>query len=320
MRLFPISVKNFIRRSIIAVLTLLSGILPSSCSLDDGRDACCNTNRVRFRYMTLGNDRFADKISSVRYLLFDGTGGFIDDIAPLEGSPNIIDIKTLRPGTYTIIAVGNLNDYATLDNYAEKGLQNFHLTVAKYHELVDGAFANGDRLYWGECNFTVTRGATNSFIGEMSNIHCVLHVKVEWDYIPEHQDGYHLHLEGIGTRMEMHSGNADAIDDKRFPLIKEFVGRMAEEATFRQHKLDATMVTLRWNADNIPSLKLYHNEDSVTKSIRLGYLFKTWNWNPAKATEQEYDLLIRLRTDGQMEIQQGFDTGVKDWEDGGTLG
>ncbi|EJX01434.1 hypothetical protein EVA_10460, partial [gut metagenome] len=140
-------------------------------------------NTVRFRYLYRGNDRFNNYIHKMRYLLFDNAGHYIKDMEPVEGELNRVRIGSLREGTYTLVGIGNLEDYGELRGYTEVGLEQFHLAVTKYIDDSGEAIANGDRIYWGECCFTVVKDSSNKFVGEMSNIHCVFRVRVEWELV-----------------------------------------------------------------------------------------------------------------------------------------
>lgn len=296
-------------------------VLLHSCSLDDERDECCQAGTVRFRYLYVGMDRFADYVKDMRYLLFDGEGRYLHDMPPTDASlPNKVRVDMLAGGDYTLVGVGNLDDYASLEGYAEEGLEAFRLRVDQYSPHGDGTFANGDRLYWGECRFMIVPGAFNGFLGEMANVHCVLRLRVEWERVPEFSEGYRFRLEGVGRGMEMHGGNAKYIDVQAFPPVESYGGSMTEDVPLRQFALQAELVTLRWTDAEIPSFRLMHGDEFVTKSIDLGRAFRQWGWHPDRAPVQEYELRMLVRANGSIEVNQGLRAGVGDWENGGVIG
>ena len=301
------------------LLFLLLLLLPVSCSLDDSRDLCCGGGTVRFRYQHRGADRFAEYIDSTRYFLFDGSGRFIGGMAPVEHCPAMVDISGLEAGRYTLVCVGNLDDYGTPAGHTGVGLEAFRLGVDDWFDGA-GTFANGDRLYWGECHFTVVPGAANSFTGEMSNVHCMLRVRVEWERLPEHKDGYRYRLDGIGRGMELHGGHASVAGAHAFPRVEDCTGSMLEDVPLRRRALEASLYTLRWGKEDIPRFRLCHGMDAVTKEIDLGKIFRQWGWYPERAPVQDYRIRLLIRADGTIEVSQGLEAGVGDWEDGGTIG
>lgn len=302
------------------MLPLLFCLMFVTCSLDDMRDECCDTNQIRFRYLYRGMDRFTDYIFDVHYYLFNSAGAYLGEMSPLEDNMARVDISKLTAGSYTIVAVGNLYDYGTLQGYADKGLEAFRFSVDDYYSTSPAAFRSGDRIYRGECDFTVEQGEANSFLGEMSNEHCVLRVKVEWKLVPSFSSGYRFDLDGVGTAMEMNENNAYSIDVHRFPPVESYEGRMIEEVPLRRFALTASMVTLRWTDNDMPTFRLYHNDTPVTKPIDLRTIFRQWGWYPSRTAVQEYEIRMMIRPDGSIEINQGFDVGVNDWIDGGTFG
>lgn len=290
----------------------------ASCSLDDERDACCWTNTVFFRYEYFGADCFREYISDTRWFLFGNDGSFIDEMDNMPCCRQRVDISGLSAGNYTLVCVGNLDDYGMLYGYADEGLEEFRLKVDDWAD--EKSFADGDLLYWGECRFSVVSGSSNRFIGEMSNVHCVLRVRVEWELIPEFSDGYRFSLEGVGAGMEFCGSRADSIGVHLFPPITSFEGRMVKEVELRRFALETDLVTLRWKKGNIPTLCLWHEDTLAMKKINLEDIFRRWHWSPDRASVQEYSIRLLIRSDGSVLVNQGIEAGVKDWESGGTIG
>lgn len=302
-----------------AVAVLLLPLLPVSCDIGDDRDDCCEANTVRFRYEYEGLDRFADFIGFTRWFLFDGEGRFMEETAHMPCCPQRVDIGGLAAGSYSIVCIGNLEDYGSLEGHAEGGLEAFRLRVDDFAR--DGRhFANGDRLYWGECRFRIVPGHSNRFLGEMSNVHCVLRVRAEWEAGPEFSDGYRFALEGIGTGMELCGTRADSIGVHRFPPVTDFAGRMTEDVALRRFALEGELVTLRWNAGHIPCLRLWHGDDPVTKPIGLEDIFRRWGWHPELTPVQDYAIRLLIRADGSVVVSQGIEASIADWQDGGSIG
>ena len=304
----------------VCVLFLITICLLLSCNLEDGRDECCmDYDTVRFRYLYHGNDSFMDYIEQVRYFLFDGEGGYLGEMRPREDAMNKVSIAALSTGGYTLVAVGNLDDYASVCGHADGGLREFRLAVNHLHASGE-AFANGDRLYWGECAFSIVPDAPNNYLGEMSNVHCVLTVRVEWERLPQYDSGYRFVLDGIGTGMRFCGDGAPAIGVQKFPEVHGCHGRMCEEVVLRRFALQAGLVTLRWSDNTIPCFRLYHGDEAVTKAVDLGMVFERWGWKPSMVPVQEYKIRMLIKSDGSIEVNVGLSSGVNDWDDGGVLG
>ncbi len=299
---------------LLALLLALAG-----CNLEDDRDACCEVNRMRYRYLYEEADRFTDFIHRMEYFLFDGQGTYLRQLEAEPGDLTTVSLADLTPGDYSLVAVGNSEGYGSLEGYADDGLQAFRLTVSRMFAGTD-AYANGDRLYWGQDDFSIVRGASNSFLTEMANIHCCLSVTVEWELLPPYSDGYRFELSGVGAITASNASEAVTMGVQRFPPVKPYTGRMLEAVRLNELALEADLITLRYTDEDVPRFRLYHEDEPLTDEIDLRRAFGFWNWHPSLATVQEYGILVLIRADGTIEVSQDLKTGVIDWVEGGTFG
>lgn len=291
------------------------------CDLEDERDLCCpeETNLMRYRYLYQEEDAFTTYIHRMEYYLFDGEGGFLRTMECLDGDLTKVSLATLPAGSYSLVAVGNLEGYGSLKGYAEQGLAQFRLEVDRYFEQTD-AFANGDRLYWGQGDFIITACGSNVFLTEMANIHCSLTVRVEWEALPPYSDSYYFTLQGIGSCVEQQAAHADTLGVQRFPLVTDFGGCMREPVELRRLALQAELLTLRYAKGAIPHLGCYHGEEPLFQAIDLADLFARWGWEPERAKVQRYALRIVIKRGGTIEVFAGLEADVVDWIDGGVIG
>lgn len=310
------------RENIYRVGVLIFCFLLASCNVSDERDLCCDTEDsvVRFRYWYKNEDRFTEYIKTERYFLFDSEGRYLQEMNHLDCCPKRVSIEQLAAGTYTMVCVGNLVDYGTLEGYEEKGLEGFHLKINQYYDEQQTAFVSGDRIYWGECHFTKVGGIRQEFVGEMSNEHCVLRLRVEWERLPEFADGYYYHLDGIGTGMELYDTNASKIGVHSFPPVMDYGGRLIEEVPLRQMVLESTLTMLRWGANALPRFQLYHYDTPVSKVVDFEEVFREWKWYPENAEVQEYEIRLLILKSGNIKVYKRIEAQVGDWEDGGTFG
>ena len=313
------------RLTLTAILALLC-LVPSSCDLEDDRDDCCANNKIVFRYTLDGEDCFDDYISSMRYFLFDEDGTYLMEMEPDDGDLSQLCLCDGIPsGTYSLVAVGNLVDYASLENYEDYGLENFLLVADDWYDDTDilgdnlKPLSNGDRLYWGQCDFTLDRSKTQTFYTEMANIHCKLTIRVEWEGTPDYSDGYSFALYKIGSYSEMNDDNATQIGVQTFPLVPDYSACMVQDVALSRAVLLDNLYTLRLTDDNIPTFCLMHSDEAVTMDIDLTDAFEEWNWTPSSEQVQEYVISLKILTNGNVEASSGLETNVNDWTDGGTI-
>lgn len=291
-----------------------------SCTLEDERDECCDSNTMRYRFLYRNTDCFLERVKRMEYHLFGSDGSYMGEMKARDGDISRVSLEGLAPGCYTLVGIGNLTDYGRLSSLAERGLESFQLLVSHYFEGSNTVFSNGEPLYWGLSEFTVERGGSNSFVTDMSHVHCCLHLRVEWELLPAYPDGYRFGLRGVGTGMDMHASNASVIGGLPFPRVHGYAGSMLTEVPLRQFALETRLYTLRLCNASIPVFRLYHGEEAVTKDIDLARVFTEWGWNPDNVPVQEYQLRMLIRPDGHVEVKQGFEAGVSDWIDGGIIG
>ena len=300
-------------------MLLLSSML-QSCSLEDWRDDCCYSYTMQYRFIYPSEDVFSERVHSMEYYLFTSEGEYLYPLQAYDGDISRADLRGLFPGSYTLVGIGNHSGYGTLSSVAEEGLEGFSLRVSRYSDTLAGLFGNGDPLYYGIRSFVIEEGGSNSYITDMSHIHCSLHVRVEWEGLPLHREGYRFRLDGVGTGVDMHIQNADYIDDLPYPMVHEYSGSMIEDVPLRKLSLESRLYTLRYRDTAIPVFTLYNGSNAVTKGLDLRRVFEAFGWRPDSTPVQEYRITVLIKGNGDIEVRQGFDAGVGDWIDGGTLG
>ncbi|MBD5234206.1 MAG: FimB/Mfa2 family fimbrial subunit [Bacteroidales bacterium] len=303
--------------------------LVCSCSLEDDRDQCCTPcNVMHYTYRPFGSDDFKNHISSLRHFLFDDAGAFIEEIAP--GSDLQYQYLPLTEGDYTIVTLGNTSEASHPNHYAGAPLEEFTLNHTLKFEDNTGISANTDELFWGVKNFHVesdgllspatgssrTAEERNTLVTPMNNIHCHLTVRVEWANLPQYIGDYEMELDGIATRYSLHPGNAS--DVGRFIVPK---GEMPSVHRIRVpmhgRELLGEFITLRYSDELIPVFRLLYGSEQITPDIDLARAFRIWGWRPSETHIQEYSIMIRIFSNGSVDIYPSIDASVDDWIDGG---
>lgn len=301
-------------------MTLLSlSLLMGACDLSDDRDLCCDTNLMRYRYPYRSGDCFYQYIRSMEYHLFSGAGEYLGELSARDGDLGVVSLEGLPAGDYTLVAIGNRRGYATPRGHTESGLGGFSLVVDSLFDASGDRFANGDPLYWGSARFTIAEGGTNRFVTTMSNVHCRLHVRVEWERYPDYPEGYSLRLDGVGGSMDLHDGEAFAIGEQYFPKVREYGRGMEERVPMRLFALQTVLYTLRYTDRDIPVLRLCHDGKPVTVEIPLKEVFARWGWYPDRTPVQDYEITLLIHANGSVEVIRGLGAEVRDWQDGGVL-
>lgn len=308
------------------LMAALTAPLIASCDLEDICDGgdCGDGNYMLYRYTLDNTDYFDTYISSMSYFLFDYDGTYLGEMECADGDLSMVDLSDLSPGSYKLVALANLVDYGVLEGHTTTGLDDFLLRVTDLYEFEDSTtrsniFATGDRLYWGQKDFTIVSGESNTYITQMANIYCRLTVRVEWENLPAYEDGYVYELEGIGSWVEQNLNNADTIKVQHFPKVHDFTSSMREDVPLRRFALQASLYTLRYTTRNIPTFRLLHEDETVTPDVDLYEVFITWGWYPSNAQVQDYEVLITINADGSVTVSQGLDSYISDWADGGTF-
>ena len=314
------------------VLWPVLAVLFAGCSLDDDRDLCCpGTLTMHYTYRPFGAEAFGGNIFSLRHFLFGSDGRFIGELPPGE------DLRRqpldLPEGIFTIVTVGNMSERSLHEHGEDSSLDCFALAHTAMHDPDAGTFSNADELFWGVRRFAIdtegrgielpperSAGAVNRLLTEMSNIHCHLKVKVEWANLPPYVGDYELELDGAPLsyslspeRMSVTSGGftvpegrGSAVHRLRVPLTRR--------------ELDAEFVTLRYSDAGIPTLRLFFGGEQVSPDIDIGRAFRSWGWFPSDTHIQEYELLIRIKANGNAELYPKINGSVEDWINGGSFG
>lgn len=278
---------------------------------------------MEYRYLFKGEDVFPDYIRSLQHYLFAEDGSFVS--MPEPGEYLQFQPLDLAPGTYTMVTVGNASQQIVLEGHFEGGLDGFMLRVfgqdvlqgVKAGTRGGGSEFRCGELYGGYSQFTVTDEPAQRFRTDMSNIHCQLDVRVEWENRPPAVGDYRIALRGVPCCYNMDHKDAVTVGDYRFPSHEG--SRDAYEAVvpLESQTLTATFVTLRYTSECIPTLEVYLGDKAITPPLDLMRAFQQWGWNPDKDTVQHYRIRIVIRSDGSVVARPWIEGEVLDWIDGG---
>ena len=298
---------------------ILLSLALGGCSLEDERDLCCDRYVMYYRYTRNGRECFREYIYNIHYYLFEASGKFIGRKYPEPDDIQKVELENLSSGKYIMIAMANIDDYAETDGNAGNGLADFRYRVGNYFQDT-GELANCDPIYWGVSSFTVEKGKGGSYTTEMSNVHCTLTIRLEWEGSPEYIDGYLFQLKGVRDTYSLDPSLSESLGIQTFPEEVGDFTSVWRSVNMEDMALESTVVTLRYTGGSLPVFRLWHNDTPITEPLPLEKAFDAWGWNPDINPVQEYSIRIRLLLNGNIELTPYDEGGINDWINGGTIG
>lgn len=317
------------------------------CSVSDDRDICCDRVTVTYRYVRTFRDEYLTHIHSERRFLFDRYGLLIRELPVSPAHRQRVTLPALPPGRYTIVAIGNATASGSdLHTLLPRVTHLEELTLAlREHSGHQGGdrrvMAPAEKLYWSTLTFDRGHvGERKDYIADMSNIHCHLHLIVEWARRPprgerrmtvrlSHLYGTYLLVEDPHSRLVIVGKRGDGTGSAwvstpsfiwhAFPQSVEPPQSVVEvEGSLRGDELHMDLVTLRYRREALPTLQLIHEGRPLfARPIDLAPLFEEWGWQIDRMPEQIYRLRIRILSDEESVVTPEVKGDIMDWEDGG---
>lgn len=334
------------RRSVwhLAVSLVASLCIFTSCSLQDVRDVCCEGVILRYRYISDDKDLYKQMIQTERHYLFDDKGTFMYEVPVDSARRTEVRLRNLKEGTYTMLTIGNrTEDYTYMDALKPGETQLKDVTLALQHRTEDNAaYTNAEELFWNLRTFESKLKESRTYLCDMANIHCHLHIKIGWERdLPEGSDRYTVELSKLVPqyRMEINPaytlqvmGGPEEGADRNEPTRDYSVHHYPyspkphdavvwSDNTLRGRELFYEVRTLRYLDEAIPTLQLWHDGARLfNRPIDLEPIFKDWGWYPNLNPEQEYRIELLILDNGQVIVKPWVTSSVLDWEDGGSFG
>lgn len=272
---------------------------------------------MEYKYMYRQEEVFSQYIHTMDHYLFDAQGRFVSMLPAGDVSLQSQRLD-LQPGTYTMVAIGNPSDRVRLEGHLTEGLEGFLLSVLSQSGAEREAFRCGE-LYGGWSRFTVTAAPSQRFVTEMSNLHCQLDVRVEWELRPPGVGDYRLVLWNVPCRYGMDSETLATVSGYAFPSDKGVRDRYEVAVPLKSQTLTGSFVTLRYTSACVPSLRVFFGEEACTPELDLTRAFQQWGWSPDRETVQHYRIKVVIRSDGSVAVRPWVEGDVSDWIDGGTF-
>ncbi|MDE7115937.1 MAG: FimB/Mfa2 family fimbrial subunit [Muribaculaceae bacterium] len=305
----------------IVCMPLLAAAL-ASCSLDDDRDLCCDPSEgtlMNYRYLYLDKDVFPQYIKDMDHYLFDSEGNFMERLAP--GADLQKQDLHLAPGTYTMVSIGNRDGRQSMEGHAEEGLSGFVLRARSQNEMRsgdDGEEEKGEEfhigeLYGGFCRFTVHGNRFETFLTDMSNIHCQLDMRVVWETAAP-TGNFKIELANVPSHYILDYDRKNTYNGYDFPADRGMRDSYSVTVPQMHQQLETTFVTLRYTSWCVPTVKIFNDTgQQITPDIDLERAFQSWGWIPENMTVQHYRIIIEIRANGSVLVRPWMDGNVLDW-------
>lgn len=335
-----------IKRSLWCLVALV--VIPlwlfTSCSLQDVRDACCEGVILRYRYISDDKDLYKQMIQTEQHYLFDDKGTFMYEVPVDSARRTEVRLRNLKEGTYTMLTIGNRTEgYTSMDALKPGVTQLKDVTLALLHRTEDNAaYTNAEELFWNLRTFKVQPNKNHTYLCDMANLHCHLHIKIGWEGdLPAGSDRYTVELSKLVPQYRLEINPAYTLQvmgsvpegaDRNEPTHDYSVHHypyspkphdavVRSENTLRGRELFYEVRTLRYLDEAIPTLQLWHDGARLfNRPIDLDPIFKDWGWYPNLNPEQEYRIELLIQDNGLVTVKPWVTSSVLDWEDGGSFG
>ena len=335
-----------IKRSLWCLVALV--VIPlwlfTGCSLQDVRDACCEGVILRYRYISDDKDLYKQMIQTEQHYLFDDKGTFMYEVPVDSARRTEVRLRNLKEGTYTMLTIGNRTEgYTSMDALKPGVTQLKDVTLALQHRTEDNAaYTNAEELFWNLRTFKVQPNKNHTYLCDMANLHCHLHIKIGWEGdLPAGSDRYTVELSKLVPQYRLEINPAYTLQvmgsvpegaDRNEPTHDYSVHHypyspkphdavVRSENTLRGRELFYEVRTLRYLDEAIPTLQLWHDGARLfNRPIDLDPIFKDWGWYPNLNPEQEYRIELLIQDNGLVTVKPWVTSSVLDWEDGGSFG
>ena len=335
-----------IKRSLWSLVALV--VIPlwlfTGCSLQDVRDACCEGVILRYRYISDDKDLYKQMIQTEQHYLFDDKGTFMYEVPVDSARRTEVRLRNLKEGTYTMLTIGNRTEgYTSMDALKPGVTQLKDVTLALQHRTEDNAaYTNAEELFWNLRTFKVQPNKNHTYLCDMANLHCHLHIKIGWEGdLPAGSDRYTVELSKLVPQYRLEINPAYTLQvmgsvpegaDRNEPTHDYSVHHypyspkphdavVRSENTLRGRELFYEVRTLRYLDEAIPTLQLWHDGARLfNRPIDLDPIFKDWGWYPNLNPEQEYRIELLIQDNGLVTVKPWVTSSVLDWEDGGSFG
>lgn len=294
---------------------LIVPVLLAACQKELIYDDLSMVKEVKLSYETLGTQAYKLSVDSLRWLLFDASGRYLQELQMTDHQRQYFDRSDLPDGDYTVVCVANATAKAFI--YNEKlSLDDLMLWVNTRQE--GGWYANIDQLYWQMARFTLAPGKEVIEL-PLVDIHCHLHVRLWWQGVPQGSGEYTLRLYDVPVGCYL-GRTGSVLAGYQHPLLAEEYGEHRIEVEPYNFIISGEFITLRWTDGHMPSLQLWCGDEAASPLISLYDIFDEWHWSPDRTMAQDYWLNIEVLTDGSVNVSVGGNSRITDWQNGGIIG
>lgn len=290
-------------------------LLLTSCLPDDSDD-CCYQVLLRYHETVYGEDRFWSDIHQTRHLLYDDRGRLVGEYSVDANNRQQVLVLDVEDGRYTMVTVANATDRTIFENMEDLSRLTIRQAAPVTRQADDVEYGNGDELYFNRQSFEAGREPVEIDC-ELSNIHCHLHVQVQWkNHLPAGRE-YTLRASAVPSAYLL--SETHAIDGLAFPQTADTLVTHSLTEYPVNFEMEFELITLRYTNEWVPVLQLYSDGEPVTGLINLDRAFTYYGWYPDQTTIQDYWIRLYVNANGSVDLERWLPGRVSDWVDGGSI-
>lgn len=226
------------------------------------------------------------------------------------------------PGSYTIVAWGNLSDRNRTDNVTD--LERARVVPAMRHEADESVFDRGDCLFYGYQTCVVPdAGDVHDPVRlsiQMNQAYSDFTFVVPWNLsdmeTQTDADDYFFRLEGMSSRTSFEPGNVTG--EEYLPSVNAAEAVAYRSAASREDggRLRARFIAHRLAGNSHPVVSLWKGNRQIMQNIDLHLYFQAVNIDPSVRQEQIYELRLEKRGDKiVVSPPSGLNIFLVDWEE-----
>lgn len=290
----------------------------TGCNIDGELAECPYNVKLEYWYTTNSmQNELPFYIYTFREYLFD-EHGLLCDIINRSAKMSTTSTFSLPPGKYTLLT------WANIDSLSQANKIEIGKTYLSEMCLLTDTKADTEPLFYGYHPFTVESiGITRSRI-DLLHCHLKLGVTVKWKEIPPvNSRNFRMTLSGLSPIYSFqpeYMEKNQAGKNVHIPGRPDKVTKVRHETIAKMdisHEINGCFVTYRLHNDDHPIFCLWAADKAIMREIDLYKYFHTMHIDLDYNLCQEFNLLMEIDKDGNVNVSAAISG---DWIDGGTIG
>lgn len=290
----------------------------TGCDIDGELAECPYNVKLDYWYTGSGQKNILTTyVFTIKEYLFDGEG-ILRQVTSRRVQDDASAKYQLQPGDYTLVSWGNI------DLQSEVTPVEIGKTTLDEIRLYSESRSNTEKFFYGFRSFSIDHSGVTRGRIDLLHGHLRLHVTVRWDaVVPPDTKNFRMTLAGhypaYCFRPEC-SVNNPAGQEIRIPARPEgslAIKRSIDVKMDISHQVNGEFIGFRLHNEDHPVFCLLAGDTPLIREIDLYRFFRTMQIELSRNIRQEFDLLMVVDKDGNVNVSMAY---IGDWIDGGILG